>query len=76
MNSDDLYNEYIKSRNISISEEEFSILATLFPAVLVATADHLFDEEEKVYIANLVASAALELYDNEEKAEKKGRVIV
>jgi hypothetical protein len=70
-----LYAEYTKSRAISISEDDFNILVTLFPCVLIATADHLFDEEEKVYIANLVASATVELYDDEYKAEQVAKLL-
>lgn len=75
MKSDDLYKEYIKSREILISIDEFNILATIFPAVLVATADHLFDAEEKGYIADLVANAAIELYDDEVKADRVAELL-
>lgn len=75
MKSDDLFIAYKEARNLAISEDEFSILVTIFPAVLVATADHLFDEEEKEYIADLVTNAALELYEDEEKAEQAAALL-
>lgn len=75
MKSIDLLNEYTKSRNLQLNEDEFSLLVTLYPAVLVATADHLFDDDEKEYIADVVASSSLELYDNEEQAEKLAEIL-
>ncbi len=75
MKSDDLFVAYKEARNLFISEDEFSILVTIFPAVLVATADHLFDEEEKEYIADLVTNAALELYEDGEKAEQAAALL-
>lgn len=75
MKNIDLLNEYGKSRNLQLNEDEFSSLVTLYPAVLVATADHVFDNEEKEYIADVVASSSLELYDNEEQAEKLAGIL-
>lgn len=75
MKSVDLCVKYSKSRDIVLSEDEFSILATIFPAVLVATADHLFDADEKEYIADLVANAALELYEDENIAEQTAELL-
>lgn len=75
MKSIDLLNEYGKSRNLQLNEDEFSLLVTLYPAVLVATSDHLFDDDEKEYIADVVASSSLELYDNEEQAEKLAEIL-
>lgn len=74
-NSIDLRNEYCNFRNIQLNEDEFSSLVTLYPAVLVATADHVFDNEEKEYIADVVASSSSELYDNEEQAEKLAEIL-
>lgn len=75
MKSVDLCEKYSKLRDIILSEDEFSIMATIFPAVLVATADHLFDAEEKEYIADLVANAAIELYDDEVKAYRLAELL-
>lgn len=75
MKNIDLLNEYTKSRNIQLNEDEFSSLVTLYPAVLVATADHVFDNEEKEYIADVVASSSLELYENEEQAENLAGIL-
>lgn len=75
MKSVDLCVKYSKLRDIVLSEDEFSILATIFPAVLVATADHLFDADEKEYIADLVANAALELYEDENIAEQTAELL-
>jgi hypothetical protein len=69
INVKDLQKKYCEARGIQLREEEFSLLATLYPALLVATVDDVFDNEEKAYIADVAANAALELYDNEEQAE-------
>jgi hypothetical protein len=69
INVKDLQKKYCEARGIQLREEEFSLLATLYPALLVATVDDVFDNEEKAYIADVAVNAALELYDNEEQAE-------
>lgn len=75
MKSIDLLNEYTKSRNLQLNEDEFSLLVTLYPAVLVATSDHLFDDDEKEYIADVAANSSLELYENEVQAEKLAEIL-
>lgn len=65
----DLRKNYCEVRGVQLKEEEFSLLVTLYPALLVATVDDVFDNEEKAYIADVAANAALEFVDNEEKAE-------
>jgi hypothetical protein len=75
MKSIDLLNEYTKSRNLQLNEDEFSLLVTLYPAVLVAASDHLFDDDEKEYIADVAANSSLELYENEVQAEKLAEIL-
>ena len=41
-----LYLEYIKSRKISIPEDQFNYLAKLYPALLVCMSDGVLDKEE------------------------------
>jgi len=41
-----LYEEYKKSRKISLNREQFSYLTKLYPALLVCMSDGVLDEEE------------------------------
>lgn len=41
-----LYQEYIKTRKIKISEDQFEYLAKLYPALLVCMSDGVLDKEE------------------------------
>jgi len=41
-----LHREYVKSRKIQISEDQFDYLARLYPALLVCMSDGVLDDEE------------------------------
>ena len=41
-----LHKEYVKSRKIQISEDQFDYLARLYPALLVCMRDGVLDDEE------------------------------
>lgn len=62
--------KYNKERNLDLTEEEFSLLVNLYPVIIVAISDGLFDKLEQEYVADISANAALELYEDEKKSEK------
>jgi len=53
---EELYEEYIFTRKIDISLDQFLILASFFPALLVISTDGKVDEEEWRYVDSLVHS--------------------
>ena len=70
-----LHQEYQKERNININEDLFYSMVFLYPPVLIAKADGIFDDTEKEYIANLSAALALEIFENEQEAESNAELV-
>jgi hypothetical protein len=50
---DELYEEYTQARKIELTFEQFTVLATFFPALLVISTDGEIDAEEWNYVNSL-----------------------
>ena len=48
-----LYEEYTLARRIELTRDQFTTLATFFPALLIISTDGRVDEEEWDYVENL-----------------------
>ena len=72
-NFKNVYNSYVTSRKIKLTENQFMAMVTTLPALLVAKADGIFDAKEKSYMkdiaGNLAQSFKIELLSDEKVKE-------
>lgn len=74
-----LYNQYMKDRDINVSMEEFQILVLSYPIFKVANADGNFDQEETQLLSEILVNFLSEIYTdnlNENEQNKLAQLYI
>ena len=75
-NFKNVYNSYVTSRKIKLTENQFMAMVTTLPALLVAKADGIVDAKEKSYMKdiaeNLAQNYKIELLSDKKVQELSG----
>lgn len=71
INIDQLFEEYLKERFLTLNKEQFIYLVNLFPALLVGLSDGILDREEWVTVKKLAKILGSEFASDDFGLEKE-----